>query len=215
MANKAVRSLENALPYDAFDNRAKVVNFGVLGNVAKFSSVTDGDSLKFVKNTYIGDGQYGLQLKFDTVFTVSFWAKLPEGSMGVSQASTNRFMIVLDEGTKIDYTISSVDNNWHHYSIVRDGSNTITMRIDGTTVGTTTSIESFDLTNNSYIYLGDRYNYHTGYDVIVDDMCIVEGVLWNNDFDTDLPIDYLDLSAFKQYLVIVVSSGEVYGYAQE
>ena len=219
MSSRAVRSLINALPYDDFDSSAKLVNFGAIHDTGKFNSIpenVDNDSLRYLHNTYLTDGQYNINVSFGGVFSISFWAKFPATSLGESDLSDIRFILVLNNGQKLEHTISSSDNNWHHYSIVRESNGMTTMRIDGLTVGTpTVTSAALNLTDNSYIYLGQsEYRYYDGYEVITDDVCIVDGVLWTQDFTTELPDDYLDLSKFKHYLYVVVSTGEVYGYAE-
>lgn len=216
MSSKAVRSKKNSNPYDAFDGMAKLVNFGAVSDIGKFNTIpenVDNDSIKFTDNTYLTDGQYNLDMVFVNIFSISFWAKFPATERGKSDLSNTRFILILDDETKIEHIITNPDNLWHHYSIVRESNGRTTMRIDGVTVETPIiTSAALNLSNNSYIYLGDNYKYYEGYDVIVDDLCVVDGVLWTRDFDSDLPTDYLDLSKFKHYLYVVVGSGEVWGY---
>lgn len=216
MANTAVRFEKEDNPYDGFNQDAKWVNFGVLSETAKWTSNVNNRSGVFGHNSYVANGQADLVMQFDSSFTISFWAKFPAGGLGVSDLTDNKFFIILDDGYTLDYTIpnTDLDNLWHHYSIVRTGNNDITMRIDGVTVATGNSDELFDLLGASYFGLGNYMRHYTGYDVVADDIVIVRGALWKTDFPTSLPLDYLDLGNFRQYLYIVVSTGEVWGYAQ-
>lgn len=218
MSSRVIRSHLNALPYDDFEVSAKMVNFGAISDIGKFNNIVanaDNDSLNYVHNSYISDGQGMLNVNFTGVFTVSFWAKFPATVRGLSELTNIRFMIVLNDGTVINHNITNPDNLWHHYSVVRSADGLTTMRIDGETVETPIiTSAALNLENDSYIYLGDIYRYYDGCNVIVDDLCIVDGVVWTQDFDTELPDDYLDLSKFRHYLYVIVSTGEVYGYAE-
>lgn len=212
MSNTAVRFKKNDIPYDAFNEKAKLVNFGVKGVDPKFTSTTNNAG-NFSHNSYLGNGQIDLDMNFTGKFTVSFWAKFPTGGLGTSAVADNVFFMILNDGTEIKHTITSTDTNWHHYSIVRDGTNAIVMRVDGVTVETATSNAPLNLQDNSYIGLGNIYRHFTGYDVITDDIVILNGSLWKADFDTNLPADYIDLADYRQFLYIVVSTGEVWGYS--
>lgn len=210
MSNTAIRFDSNTIPYDDFNSDSKLVGFGVAGESPRFG--VENKSALFLHNTYVGQGAQSISISFDGVFTVSFWAKFPAKSFG-SSAYGNKFFIILNEGKEISYEIPTTDNSWHHYSIVRDSTSTIILRIDGVTVVSDTSQESLNLMDKSFIGLGSSVRYYEGYDVIVDDIVIIAGTLWKSDFGSDLPSDYIDLGNWRKYLYIIPSTGEVWGYA--
>ena len=210
--NTGLRFEKQDNPYDAFSEKAKYVNFGVRADTARWTSSAKNVSAKFGHNSYVTNGQQDLSMKFNGSFTASFWAKFPTGGLGLSSLTPTVFAVVLPD-TTVSYTISAPDTAWHYYTITRDANDVITLRIDGTTVTTGTSSQPFDLMNDSFIILGNKQRHYTGYDVIADDIIIVDGLLWKQDFDMNLPTDYIDLSVFRQYLYIVVSTGEVWGYS--
>jgi len=212
--NTNIRFERISNPYDVINSKAKLLNFGVKQDTAKWSSSLTNVSGKFVHNSYVVNGQIDLSMAFNGSFTATFWAKFPTGGLGISDLTDTVFAVILPD-TTISYTIQSVDTNWHYYTITRDSSDNVVLRIDGETVASGTSSEPFNLMNDSYIVLGNRQRHYTGYDVIADDILIVDGLLWKQDFDTNLPTDYIDLGEFRKYLYIIVSTGEVWGYSQD
>jgi len=216
MSTSCVRFDKNIIPYDVLNLEAKLVNFGVCGSTAKFPENINNSSGWFVRNSYIVNAQDDFHMRFDSVFTVMFWAKFIERPY-VDEVYGNRFILILDDGSVISYRIpdSSISiADWNHYSIIRDVDNIISMRINGMTVRSEVNSAPFDLTNSSYIYLGNSNRYATGYDVITDDILIFNGMLYDSDF-SELPDDYIDVTQFKQLLYIISSTGEVWGYGLE
>ena len=206
MSNVGVRIKKEDIPYDAFVKKAKLVNFGVFGTQSNFTTTTNNAGL-FNKNTYLLEYQPNFNLNFTGKFTVSFWAKREHNySIG------NVFFIIFDDGTKMtcQYTI---DKEWHHYSAVRDKNDDIIMRIDGKMVAVLNSTSPLNLNNNSYIGIGNTYDKNNkNLKIAADDIVILETSLWASDFDNDPLTDYLDLSKYRRFLYIVVSTGEVWGY---
>lgn len=206
MSNKAIRFLTPDQPYDEWDKQAKLMNFGVAESESKWSTVAGNESRRAIQykiNTYVPDCQLELDLNFPAVFTVCFWAKV------LGDISSLDFMLVLDASTQLATQIATPDNEWHYYAVSRDISGDIRMFIDGVTEPTIiNSTVALNFGGNSYVFLGDAYADNT---VVVDDLCIVEGTLYTADFT--LPVNYIDLSAYRSYLVIEISTGKVWGYA--
>lgn len=216
MSNRAIRMYTPDQPYDEWNKPAKLMNFGVRASEARWSKVAGNENRKSIYyklNTYVPDCQLELDLNFPTVFTVCFWAKFPAAKNGDSDISMPRFLVILDDGTVLRETISTPDNEWHYYAVCRDNSNVIRMFIDGIALSTeVTSTVPLNLANNSYVYVGQDRQTFTGDEVIVDDLCIVEGALYTGNFS--LPTNYIDLSGYKSYLVIEISTGKVWGYKE-
>ena len=89
------------------------------------------------------------------------------------------------------------------------------MRINGTTIGSlTANTTTLNLLSTSYIFLGNENFQATGYNMIVDDILIIDAVLWDTDY-TKMPTDYIDVSSFSHCLFMKPSTGEIWGYQKE
>ena len=189
------------------------VNFGVGGHAAKFP-LDDVDAVSgiFYHNTYIVDGYESLDMSFPDMFTIAFWAKFEQGQIE-DTIYGNRFVVILEDGTTIEANIPSsvVLTSWNYYTVVRDDSNDIKMAINGNVIYTANSSANFNLKSGCYIYLGNLNKHSTGYVVAADDILICDTALYDGSFTP--PTEYIDLSSFRQFLYIVVSTGEVWGYA--
>ena len=169
----AYRMISWREPQDDFRENEKLVNIGTGASEPRWPTHVDNQSMKFIQNTYIGDGTLGLDLTFAGTFTVTFWAKFPVSSLGTAFASDVMFFVVFEGGTTVKYILPSTDNNWHYYTVSRDSSNLVVLRIDGVTVESQTVASTLNLDNNSYIGLGNHRGNFDGYDVIVDDVVIL------------------------------------------
>lgn len=214
MSTSCVRFEKVDIPYDVLNSDAKLLNFGVGGVEARFPANANNAAGWFKRNGYVVNAQDSLSMAFNSTFTIMFWAKFVD-KLTTDDVYGNNWILILDDGSIISVQIPVwvTTTNWNHYSIVRDVDNIITMRINGTSVKTSTNSATFDLSNSSYMYLGNTNRYTVGYEVIADDILIFDGALYDGDFIA-LPDDYIDVSSFRQLLYIITSTGEVWGYAQ-
>ena len=93
--------------------------------------------------------------------------------------------------------------------ITRNSSNLVEISINGDIVATDTVADTFNLSDNSYVFIGNQNKYFTGYDVIVDDILILDNKV--SYLDT-VPTDYLKLFRFYKLLYIDTTNNKVYGY---
>lgn len=207
MSNRAIRMYEPDQPYDEWDKQAQLLNFGIRPSTSRWNEVAGNEanrSIQYNVNTYVPDTQLELDLKFDSVFTVCFWAKF------LDSVPTSTFVLALEDGTKLSTEVTISDNDWHYYAVSRNVNNDIRMFVDGVMESTTiNSSVTLNLCSNSFVLLGDPY---TDNKIVVDDLCIVEGALYTANFT--LPTDYIDLFSYRSYLVIEISSGKVWGYGE-
>lgn len=133
-------------------------------------------------------------------FYISFWAKFkPE----FATHEKNRLMIGFEDGLVLSADIVT-DTEWHWYMLSKDDKNDFRMYIDavaavckdasnkddaGSTSHTITS--AFNLTGNSFVFLGNVYKNTTGFEVAFDDLYITKGYYgdWN---DVTVPTDYIN-----------------------
>lgn len=207
MSNRAIRMYALSEPYDAWDENAQVLNFGVMPSESRWNTLAGNAanrSMQYTVNTYIPDTQLELDLTFDSVFTVCFWAKF------LGSTTSMVFMLVLNEDTKLAVELPAPDNDWHYYAVSRDVNNDIRMFVDGVMETTTlNSSATLNLGGNGFVFLGDPY---ANTSMAIDDLCIVEGTLYTANFT--LPTDYIDLSMYRSVLVIEISTGKVWGYEE-
>ena len=132
-------------------------------------------------------------------FYISFWAKFkPE----FATHEKNRLMIGFEDGLVLSTDLVT-DTEWHWYMLSKDDKNYFRMYIDavaavckdvnnkddaGSTSHTITS--AFNLTGNSFVFLGNVYKNTTGFEVAFDDLYITKGYYgdWN---DVTVPTDYI------------------------
>lgn len=215
MSTNCVRFNNPNIPYDALNGDAMWINFGVGGSDARFPTNVDSVSGWFRKNGYLVNAQTHINMEFDNLFTVMFWAKCidrgaVDGIYGVQWVLTLNDNVAIR--VQIPDTVTLTD--WNHYSIVRDENNVITFRVNGTTIRTEISSAIFDLSDESCMWFGSKYKKVTGDECIVDDILIFDGAAYTEDFD-ELPTDYIDVTQFTRLLYIITSTGEVWGYGVE
>ena len=90
-----------------------------------------------------------------------------------------------------------------------DENNLVEIFINGDKVASDTITEEFNLSSNSFVYIGNQNKYFTGSDVILDDVLILDNKI--SYLDT-VPTGYMDLFRFYQLLYVETETGKVYGY---
>ena len=132
-------------------------------------------------------------------FYISFWAKFkPEWATH----EKNRLMIGFEDGLVLSTDLTT-DTEWHWYMLSKDDKNEFRMYVDGVAAvckdisdkddtGSTsrTVISAFNLTGDSFVFLGNVYKNTTGFKVAFDDLYITKGYYgdWN---DVTVPTDYI------------------------
>ena len=132
-------------------------------------------------------------------FYISFWAKFKPD---FATHEKNRLMIGFEDGLVLSADLVT-DTEWHWYMLSKDDKNDFRMYIDavaavckdisdkddpGSTSRTVTS--AFNLTGDSFVFLGNVYKNTTGFKVAFDDLYITKGYYgdWN---DVTVPTDYI------------------------
>ena len=110
--------------------------------------------------------------------------------------------------TKIDENTYNTKERFF-VCITRDENNLVEIFINGDKVASDTITEEFNLSSNSFVYIGNQNKYFTGSDVILDDVLILDNKI--SYLDT-VPTDYMDLFRFYQLLYVETETGKVYGY---
>ena len=132
-------------------------------------------------------------------FYISFWAKFkPE----FATHEKNRLMIGFEDGLVLSTDLTT-DTEWHWYMLSKDDKNEFRMYVDGVAAvckdisdkddaGSTsrTVTSAFNLTGDSFVFLGNVYKNTTGFKVAFDDLYITKGYYGNWD-DVTVPTDYI------------------------
>ena len=219
MSKSCTRIKKPNIPTDLLNSNIDWVNVAASTSNAVFTTDLYNSGL-FTRNSYYYSNKTSsdYSLSFSNIFTVTFWAKAQAGAI-VDTVYPNRFVLALD-GTstnilsvEIPSTVTITD--WNHYDITRSTDGNIYMRINGTTIGSlTANTTTLNLLSTSYIFLGNENFQATGYNMIVDDILIIDTVLWDTDYTT-MPKDYIDVSSFNHCLFMKPSTGEIWGYQKE
>ena len=219
MSKSCTRIKKPNIPTDLLNSNIDWVNVAVSTSNAVFTNDLYNSGL-FTRNSYLYSNKTATDysLKFSDIFTITFWAKAQAGAI-TDTVYPNRFVLALD-GTstnilsvEIPSTVTITD--WNHYDITRSTDGNIYMRINGTTIGSlTANTTTLNLLSTSYIFLGNENFQATGYNMIVDDILIIDTVLWDTDYTT-MPKDYIDVSSFNHCLFMKPSTGEIWGYQKE
>ena len=219
MSKSCTRIKKPNIPTDLLNSNIDWVNVAVSTSNAVFTNDLYNSGL-FTRNSYLYSNKTATDysLKFSGIFTITFWAKAQTGAI-TDTVYPNKFVFAYD-GTSTN--ILSVDipstvtiTDWNHYDITRSTDGNTYMRINGTTIGSLTANTSdLNLLLNSYLFLGNENTYATGYNMIIDDILIIDAVLWDIDY-TKMPTDYIDVSSFSHCLFMKPSTGEIWGYQKE
>lgn len=219
MSKSCTRIKKPNIPTDLLNSNIDWVNVAVSTSNAVFTNDLYNSGL-FTRNSYLYSNKTATDysLKFSGIFTITFWAKAQAGAI-TDTVYPNKFVFAYG-GTStnilsvnIPSTITLTD--WNHYDITRSTDGNTYMRINGTTIGSLTANASIlNLLSDSYLFLGNENTYATGYNMIVDDILIIDTVLWDTDY-TKMPTDYIDVSSFSHCLFMKPSTGEIWGYQKE
>ena len=109
-------------------------------------------------------------------FTIGLWLSFETGKVPCYH---NYFNIHFENGSNIYCMIpgSIVLTTPRWYTITRNASNVLTIKIGNTTIGSFTNSAKLNLSANSFIFIGNAIEGSTGYTPIVDDIIIADSVL--------------------------------------
>jgi len=181
-ASWLVLDITNELPAIAHDSTSNKINgqlngptwetaqYCVSGSCLKFGG--DGDYVKVTDNSRLDFGA-------SDSFTISMWFTQPHTTTGTqamlskfeSTGSDGGYQIAMDSTGKvavgigddntnfpedsITSTASYRDSKWHHVALVKNGSTSITLYVDGVVEGTDETLATTGaLTNNDLLYIG-------------------------------------------------------------
>lgn len=194
---------------DLLNSSANWLDMGVTHVEPKFANGSNITGARYGMGAYVFNFNESISMNFSTTFTIAFWAKAVSGAID-DTVYKNNIVLVLETGDKLVVEIPNYFDltEWHFYVITRDGDNNINFCIDATVLDTKVQSGDFNLGSNSYLFLGNQNRYATGFTFEVDDIIIFDGSV-----DTSFkPDDYVSTSIFTQLLVID-SSGQVWGYS--
>ena len=219
MSKSCTRIKKPNIPTDLLNSNIDWVNVAVSTSNAVFTNDLYNSGL-FTRNSYLYSNKTATDysLKFSGIFTIIFWAKAQAGAI-TDTVHPNKFVFAYD-GTSTNILSVSIPStitltDWNHYDITRSTDGNTYMRINGTTIGSlTANTSTLNLLSDSYLFLGNENTYATGYNMIVDDILIIDAVLWDTDY-TKMPTDYIDVSSFSHCLFMKPSTGEIWGYQKE
>ena len=217
MSNTCIRSLYSGNNIDVLNGNDNCFSLGVTGNESPILPRENPNSyiaIKLTENAIITSNIDTMNLRYADLFTICFWFKFPKKAI-TDTVYPNKIVLVMNDGSKpIDMALpdTMLDNEWHYISIGRNGSD-ITYRLDGATVTTVASSAVLDFTDKSFLYLGNNNKNATGFDVVIDDLIIIDTEVYSSDYT--LLTEYVDVSNFKNCLYIKVSTGEVWGYKED
>ena len=219
MSKLCTRIKKPNIPTDLLNSNIDWVNVAVSTSNAVFTNDLYNSGL-FTRNSYLYSNKTATDysLKFSGIFTITFWAKAQAGAI-TDTVYLNKFVFAYD-GTSTNILSVSIPStitltDWNHYDITRSTDGNTYMRINGTTIGSlTANTSTLNLLSDSYLFLGNENTYATGYNMIVDDILIIDTVLWDTDY-TKMPTDYIDVSSFSHCLFMKPSTGEIWGYQKE
>ena len=197
----------NEAPIDGMSKLSNMLNMAVKGANARFTNDKNITGQLYDEGAYTFNYNEDIAYKYTGKFTICFWFKLVNKNH-IDEAYPNTFKLILNYNTVIggDLPTSTLDCDWHWAKITRDKDNLITIQVDSDIVAQDTSTEELNLSDNSYIFLGNTNRYFTGYDIITDDILIFEDKISYTDTK---PTNYLDLGRFVK-LIYVKSDGTVW-----
>jgi uncharacterized Zn-binding protein involved in type VI secretion len=197
-SNTSLLTLQNRF---GENNNRFVDTSGTNNIITRVGNSTQGTFSPFSKtgwsNYFDGTGDYvtfsnSSQFAFGTgPFTIEFWINAPLnndkfilggrtaiGTMHITTggfSSTAGVLRYVGSSTIVSSNVIT-DNTWHHCAIVRDGSNNITLYVDGVSVGTGTDTTNYTTTSGEWkIGSNDNFagsNLLTGY---LSNMRIIKG----------------------------------------
>lgn len=152
------------------------INMGVKTYEPKFTDPSYSRSLLFEQGTYLYTANGP---KLTGLFTICLWHKFTDSTF---VKDDNHLILMFDDNSKIDYILPSSLTGWNHICFVRDTTNTVTLRINGTTVYSVTNTATIDFNNVSCLYIGNENKYTYGYNSIVDELIIIDDELFSGDY---------------------------------
>lgn len=194
-------------PVDGLSKLSNLINMAVKSNSPRFTNSKNIEGQLYDEGSYVFNYNENISYSYEGKFTVCFWFKLKD-KKHVDVAYPNTFKLILDSNTVIggDLPSTTLDCDWHWAKITRDENDLITIQIDNTEIAQETSNVEFNLSSNSYIFVGNTNRYFTGYDIVCDDILIFEDKISYTDSN---PTDYLDLGMFVK-LIYIKEDGSVY-----
>ena len=197
------------LPKDCLNLLSNMINMAVKRGAPKFTNTNNIVGQLYTEGAFVFNYTETIPYKYTAEFTICFWAKFIDKGH-IDEAFPNSIKLVLNDNSVISAPIPSgitqTDYNW--YKVQRDKNNLISFYVNNTLIYSATSSVLFDLSDKSYLFLGNQNRYFTGYDVLVDDILLFESCVPYTD---TLPTTYLDLVNFVKLLYIKSSDGSVWG----
>ena len=211
MAKSNIRMFSLNHIKDLLNSNANWLDMGVTHVEPKFVNDKSITGARYGMGAYAFNYNESISMNFSTTFTIAFWAKAVRGAID-DNVYKNNIVLVLETGDKLIVEIpDSYDlTEWHFYVITRDSDNNINFCIDTDVLDTKMQSGDFNLSSNSYFFLGNQNRYATGFTFEVDDIIIFDVSVYSS-FKPD---DYVSTNIFTQLLVID-SSGQVWGYSYD
>lgn len=207
--------MSNLIRYVA-DNKVQdmlsaVSNFVDINVLDTPSMLSTGISGLYTEGAMTFEASENIQINFTDEFTVCFWAKFIDKGND-DTVFGNVISLVFNNNVNLTVKIDeSVFNTKHKFfvRITRDTNDLVEISIDGTIIASQTIADDFNLSDGSFIYIGTQNKHFTGYDIVLDDILLLDAKI--SYLDT-VPTDYLELFKFYNLLYVEVATGNVYGY---
>lgn len=172
------------------DNRMAYFKRG--NGIYDFNGGTQKDSYNFAKKK----------------FTISFWLRFKDDFCNDSQdIEQSKFLIGMEDGTVFKYNLTVDTSAAHHYCVMRTATN-ICAYIDGVKVIDEATDADFNMDSNSFIYVGNPYQWMTGSEFYADDIYFFRDVnMWDtNGFTPPDEYLYAGTDYYKLYIRRVAES---------
>ena len=177
MATTNVRMFHMAKVVNTETGSEEWINIHAHPTAGRFGSSSGNEhSRAAIMNKEEGFYNEDKEISLTGPFTIGMWLSFETGQVPCYH---NYFNIYFENGTSIYCMIpgSIVLTTPRWYTITRNSSNVITIKIGNSTIGTFTNSATLNLSKNSFVFVGNAIEGSTGYTPVVDDVIIADSVL--------------------------------------
>lgn len=190
------------------DNLNEKADWKNIGAISEDSYYTDSPKKagSYMIDSFIQNQQENYTAVFDFMFTLAFWAKMP-----TDRNDNNKIIMMFNNNSYIELKLDIDVTQYHHYSIVRDETYNVVIRIDGKTIHQTNNTATLNFLDNSFLFIGDI---NSTSDVVMDDFILIDTAMWRQDFDASALKSVVETDPYKDQ-VFVEENNVAWGYTYE